>query len=342
MSRKAKVWWNKQKGAWCTELGGKRKTLATGWGSKKLAEEQLKALFEEQALLSSVQGRVSVARLCEEFLNDAQENLEQKTYESYRYACQKLVDFCGARDAHALGPMDINRFSISLKKTLNDTSRAIVLRTVQRCFNWGVQCRLIPRHELGKIRKPQPRTRDRFVTDEEFQGMLAGTNPRDASRRGAPFRRVLLAMDWTLCRPGELARLQWVNVHWDHDVAILPDHKTKRTGKPKIIPIIPKMKRLLQWMRKHTRSEYCFVNSLGEPWTISAIDQRMRHIVERTGLVHVVPYTIRHRAATKSILRTGDLKMTSLLLGHKSTATTERYTHLAQEHLVTFAKKAVG
>lgn len=213
---------------------------------------------------------------------------------------------------------------------------------MQRCFNWGVEFQLIPPHSLGRIRKPQPNTRDRYLTDDEFQAVLRATNPRNGHRSGATFRRFLLALDWTLCRPGEIASLKWEHIHLERDVAILTKHKTKRTGKPKVIPLIPKMKRLLRWMHEHGESEYCFVNFRGEPWTISAIEQRMAHIQERCGLTDVVPYTIRHRAATNAVLRTGDLKMTSLLLGHTSTATTERYTHLAQEHLVNFAQKAAG
>ncbi len=342
MSRNARVWWNKQKSAWCTDLGGRRKTLAKGWKNKKVAQDKLKSLLEERGLLESVNGQITVACLCERFLDAALENLERSTYESYAYGCQKFVDLFGKHLAHTIEPTDIQRFSTSLKSTLNETSRAIVLRSVQRCFNWGVEHRLIPPHKLGRIRKPQSRRRDRFVTDEEFQALLRATNPLDGRRYGATFRRLLLAMDWTLCRPGELARLKWEHVHFEQNVAILPDHKTKRTGKPKIIAMIPKMVRLLQWLQDRSHSDYCFVNSRGEPWTVNAINQRMAHTQERSGLSGICPYTIRHRAATNAILRTGDLKMTSLLLGHTSTATTERYTHLAQEHLVNFANKAAG
>jgi integrase len=213
---------------------------------------------------------------------------------------------------------------------------------VQRCFNWGVERRLIPPHNLGRIPKPQPRRRDRFLTDAKFQALLRETNPRNGHRSGAPFRRFLLAMDLTLCRPSELAQLQWKHIRWEHDIAVLPDHKIKRTGKPKIIPIVPAMKRLLLWLKRRSTSDFCFVNSRGCPWTLSAIEQRMAHVARRTGLSDVVPYTLRHRAATSALLATGNLKMTSLLLGHTSTATTERYTHLAQEHLVKFAREAVG
>jgi integrase len=136
--------------------------------------------------------------------------------------------------------------------------------------------------------------------------------------------------------------MKWEHVHWEQNVTVIADHKTKRIGKPRIIPLIPKMKRLLEWLYHRRASEFCFVNRLGQPWTVNAVNQRMARIRKRSGLEGVSPYTLRHRAATRSVLRTGDLKMTSMLLGHTSTLTTERYTHLAQEHLVSFASKAVG
>jgi integrase len=177
---------------------------------------------------------------------------------------------------------------------------------------------------------------------DNTRSWVSGNTTRNGHRSGAAFRRFLLAMDLTLCRPGELTRLKWEHIRWDNDVAVLPDHKTKRTGRPKIIAIVPTMKRLLAWLKRRSQGEYCFENSRGLAWTISAIEQRMAHVKQRAGLTDVVPYTLRHRSATNALLATGNLKMTSLLLGHTSTTTTERYTHVAKEHLVSFARQAVG
>jgi integrase len=342
MSRSATVWWNKQKCAWCTDIGGRRQVLAKGRSNRKAAVTKLKSLVQEQELLAEVNGAISVARLCEEFLADAKQHLELSTYESYQYGCQKFVNLFGPRLAHTIEPLDVNRFSIALKVTLNDSSRGIVLRSVLRCFNWGVEMRLIPPHRLATIRKPQARERDRFLSDDEFRQLLRATNAENGSRSGAVFRRFLFAMEWTFCRPGEVSRLKWENIRWEQNVALLPHHKTKRIGKPKIIPLIPRMTRLLKWLQKRSKSDFCFVNSKKEPWTRGALEKRMETLREKTGLKDVVPYTMRHRAATNSIIRTGDLKMTSMMLGHNSTRTTERYTHVAQEHLVNFAKKATG
>lgn len=337
------VWWHKQKQSWCTEIDRKRFTLAKGRANKKQAQDALFELLRERELLSKTNGTISVAGLCEKFLSHAEENLAAATYESYQYALQKLIDSLGRFDAHLVKPEDIDAFSLSLKGTLNDTSRAIVMRTVQRCFNWGVAKRHIPPHELGSIEKPRPRLRDRFITDAEFRALLQATNTGRNDRMGAPFRRFLLAMEWTGCRPGELARLCWNDVHFDRDLALLWKHKTDRTGKPKVIPLIPKLKRLLLWLRTTKSSDHVFLNSRNKPWNRHSIAKRMVAARKKCGLpADVVPYTLRHRVATNAILRTGDLKMTSQLLGHTTVATTERYVHLANEHLVAFSNRALG
>ncbi len=342
MPREARVWWNSQKGSWCTDIGGKRRTLAKGKDNKKQARERLKALLEEQELLAQVDGAMTVACLCERFLEFAQENLQPGTYESYKYSCQKFVDQFARRLAHGITTQDLGSFLSKLKPRLGDTSRGIVLRSVVRCFNWGAEQELIPPLRWKKIHYPKSKRRDRYLTNKEFQAMLRATNPANNHRTGAQFRRLLLAMDWTLCRPGELINLQWDQIRWDQNVAVLEKHKTARTGKPKIVALVPKMRRLLRWLKRHQNSSHCFINARGKPWNIGSINHRMARIRKRAGLTDVMPYTVRHRAATNAIIKTGDLKMTSLLLGHTSTATTERYLHLAQQHLVDFATKAVG
>ena len=85
-----------------------------------------------------------------------------------------------------------------------------------------------------------------------------------------------------------------------------------------------------------------FLNSKRRPWNRHTVAKRIVEIRRRVALPNdIVIYTLRHRAATKALLRTGDLKMTSRLLGHASVKTTERYLHLANEALVAFSARAL-
>lgn len=336
-------WWHKQRKVWFIDLDGKRYTLAKGRANERLAVKALAEMIRERELLTKVDGAISVAGLCERFLIDTQERLSPATFESYQYSCQKLVDHLGGRMAHTIRPEDISSFSRLLRRTLNESSQGIVLRSVQRCFNWGVEEQIIPPHELGRIRKPRSRGRQRLVTDDEFQSLLSSTNTAGDDSYGSAFGRYLQAMDWTGCRPTELARLLWEDVHFEHELALLWKHKTDRTGDPRVIPLIPRLKEMLLWLKSRKSSPYVFLNSRGNPWNRHSIAKRMVAARTKAGVSNdVVPYSIRHRVATKALMKTGDLKMTSVAMGHTSVRTTERYLHFANKAIVAFSKEALG
>ena len=78
MPRQPKPWWYERKGAWCTDIGGKRHILAKGKRNKKQAAQRWKALLDEKTLLSNFGGAITVATLCEAFLADASASLSPK------------------------------------------------------------------------------------------------------------------------------------------------------------------------------------------------------------------------------------------------------------------------
>src|SRR5687768_5234714 len=85
MPRSTTVWWKKQIGAWCTDIGGSRHMLTKGKANKEYAKEKLRTLLDEQALLQAINGAIVAAAPCDVFPKDAEDNLAQRTYESYRY-----------------------------------------------------------------------------------------------------------------------------------------------------------------------------------------------------------------------------------------------------------------
>ena len=87
MPAKSSLWWWSAKGYWATQLDGKRITLAKGKRNKRAAQQKLDKLLAERELLSTVDGPISVAALCEQFLDDAYENLVRLLHTCTRRPC---------------------------------------------------------------------------------------------------------------------------------------------------------------------------------------------------------------------------------------------------------------
>ncbi len=357
MPRPAKIWFHTHKRFWCTKLGGKIQYLAKGRKNRAAAVEAFDRLKEEVKLLGNGQFRtLTVAALVELFLAFVEANRKPRTYALYRQCLQRFVDGHADAKAHAVRAHDVDTWIAALRKQgLSETTLGLCVESLLACWNWAVRKGVLPRHDLRNVEKPTKRRRERFLTDDEFQRLLRATAPKRVPRfgparqkrpsKGAVFRQVLIASDETAARPGELASLQWKHVDFARHVWILPDHKTRttqRTPRPRIIPMTPVVEKLLRWRQAHCPpSPYCFTNVRNRPWTTNALICRMRRLREKAGLgPDIVLYTLRHRRATKLLMETGDLKSTSEVLGHTTVSVTERYLHVAVDHLVRFVRHA--
>jgi integrase len=92
---------------------------------------------------------------------------------------------------------------------------------------------LVDRNPFAKLRcgRGHPERR-RPMTDEQFQTLLRGSDAR--------FRRFLIFLKFTGCRPGEAASMRWADVRFDEASVVLREHKTARkTGRPRVIPLVP-------------------------------------------------------------------------------------------------------
>lgn len=93
-----------------------------------------------------------------------------------------------------------------------------------------------------------------------------------------------------------------------------------KNGQPKIVPVHPRIAHLVRsdWPPQLTK------------WTASkAVKAAMREV----GMGHARLHDLRHSAASEMINNGVDLYTVGAVLGHKSSVSTARYAHLAQEKL---------
>jgi integrase len=119
---------------------------------------------------------------------------------------------------------------------------------IKRVFNWCLENDLITHNPFIRVRyRGAAATRRRPMTDAEFQTLMRVSDPT--------FRRFLTFLKFTGCRPGEAAAMKWKDVRFDQGSVVLKDHKTaKKTGRPRVIPLVPTITKMLVWMREHRQA----------------------------------------------------------------------------------------
>ena len=90
----------------------------------------------------------------------------------------------------------------------------------------------------------------------------------------------------------------------------------------------------------HSESKYLFLNLRGKKISTRSVQERIRKISVIQGLPPVNPHMLRHSFATHLLESSGDLRSIQELLGHSSLSTTQIYTKLDYQHLMSVYEKA--
>lgn len=269
----------------------------------------------------------------------APSSLKQKRYTLAAFARQ-----FGDWPWNALHKSDLKAWIRNNPHWTSDETRRNQLRIVKRVFAWAEDDQRIGHNPFGKLSWPAGPSR-RSMTDPEFRALSRAFC--------AMFRRVLLFLRETGCRPCELATLEWPMIDWQACIIVQSKHKTaRRTGKARTIYLSALAVRLLRWLQRQRtlypdfESSFVFVNARGRPWRSEALSQRIQRVRDRLGIPKDCKlYGLRHALGNRSQAAGNDIRDTADLLGHTSIRTTERhYLHAAErrESLLIALERARG
>lgn len=130
----------------------------------------------------------------------------------------------------------------------------------------------------------------------------------------------------TGCRLREILHLKWREVDFQRKVLDLPDSKTGRKvvylsdAAIVVLRALPKAGTYVILGKQPDKPR----SDLKRPW---------KRISHHAGIEDVRLHDLRHTFASVQVQRGASLPMIGALLGHKSTSTTARYAHLADDPL---------
>ena len=299
---------------------------AAGIRARRIDGKELSNVQRREAEKAAEDGRWTFTRLWEQYKQGRPDN---KTLQVDGGRFKKYIQpHLGDKVPAEIDSLSIDRLKHRHLKDLSLMSQKHVLQLIKRIVNFGLGkglCSALP-FKIESVKVDNERTE--FITDEQAKNLLEviGEWP---DRQTA--NMVLLAF-LTGMRRGELYKLQWRDVDFDHGFIYIRDPKG---GKSQHIPLNPGAKELLE---KHPRigGEFVFSHDDGKPFTDRAHNhKRLRTLRKAIGLPDDFRplHGLRHSYASMLASQGVDLYVVQKLLTHKSPLMTQRYAHLRDEAL---------
>ena len=222
--------------------------------------------------------------------------------------CRDRMGFGGK----PLSPGSKNRYTAYL---------ASVFTKAVRDWDW---LETSPFSKFRKLREPRGRTR--FLSDEERQRLL------DACRLNPDLYTLVVLALHTGCRKTEMTTLRWKEVDFNNQTIKL---LATKNGDLRMVPLVGLAFDVLKERSKVRRlgCEFVFPARMGNgSW--SPTSKEWKRTIKKAGLENFRIHDMRHSAASTMAMSGMTVLEIAAVLGHKTLSMTQRYSHLADTHLV--------
>ena len=279
-------------------------------------------------------------------------NASPHTVRNYRSDLAQFRTFLAGKDKEAavdvsaVNALRIRAFLSHLYQLQEKKSSiARKLAAIRAFFKFLARERLIAENPAASVSTPKLEKKlPRIMTEEEMNTFLDCV--AEAAKSGEPAilrdRAILEMLYASGLRVSELAGLDLRSVNFG-DAFVLVRGKG---DKERIVPFgskaksaleayLPARERLLHETR--TGSQALFLNVYGQRLTTRSVDRILKRYVRTYGPgvnVKVSPHSLRHAFASHLLAEGADLRAIQEMLGHKSLATTQRYTQVSIKQLM--------
>lgn len=233
----------------------------------------------------------------------------------------------------------VRDFHASLKRTpyLANRCLSLISHMLGKAEEWGdlpdgsIICRRLP--------KFKEKARKRYLSAEEVSALGRALDKAESDGLNLHGLTIIRLLALTGARRGEIEALRWDELRLDHGVLELSDSKT---GEKTINLPLAAVAILQAYPREHGSPFVFPAASIRKPKAaLGATERPAAHyqglnkvwldVRKRAGLDDVRLHDLRHTYASFAVAGGLSLPLVGALLGHKRSATTERYAHLADD-----------
>jgi len=232
----------------------------------------------------------------------------------------------GSLPVAAIERSDVERLHVAMAHTPRRANYTV--STAHVLFNHAIDLGLRPpgSNPARRIKRYRERKVERFLSEAEIGKAAEAIEQAERAGKIGPHGTAGLRLAlFTGARSGEITAIEWSHIDWQRRLIRLPDSKT---NEPRTIhlseaalDVLKTVPRIGRFVIAGAKPDEPYKN-LGRAW----IDIR-----GAAGLQDVRLHDLRHSYASLAAGRGVSLQMIGKLLGHRVTATTARYAHLARD-----------
>ncbi|MDR2781371.1 MAG: site-specific integrase [Holosporaceae bacterium] len=317
-----------------------RQNQRTGEGARTLAEKRGQAQKQKEEKQAKVQEKesetITFSRLYEMYMEKQKTRTEKNSWTTEEGFYKNWF-------SESLSDRPINDITLDdLQEVINNAQKAgrspttakYMKAFVRQMFNFAIDRNLgVKDNPASKIFIPSfDNRRIRFLTMDEIKKILASLKPKSQQMHDMTLLSML-----TGAREGEIFSMQWENINFNTKLITLVD--TKNNNKTRHIPMTEEVEKLLRTLKQKDSQGFVFKTKEGNQ--MQQLSKTFARTIEELGLNNgiidkrqrVVFHTLRHSYASWLMMEGADLFVVKELMGHSTTAMTERYSHLSPEHL---------
>lgn len=286
---------------------------------------------------------------------DMQQGASPQTVRSYESDLRQFSTFLRgtARARHSPVPEAVEASNIRDylawldQKGEKKSSLARKLATLRSFYRFLIREGQVTRNPAEEIRTPRlPKPLPRVLTKDDANALMEF--PEAQMPLFFRDRAILETLYSTGARVGELVGMNIEDVNWTEGLV----HLRGKGRKERIVPIgnvaLDALKAYRDSPRPSTighqrsanRAVPVFRNHRGTRLTARSVARIVAKYSRRLPGGPVNPHTLRHSFATHLLDEGADLRAIQEMLGHASLATTQKYTHVAMDHLLAVYDRA--
>ena len=267
-----------------------------------------------------------------------EKGLSSNTVEAYARDLLKMLELAQRKGIDSPGSIDVgfvDEYLVMLgRQGLGARSAARHLSALRGLCKFLVRERAIEHDPSALAERPRIRRRlPVWLTFEEVERLLAAPDP--TTTRGLRDRAMMQLMYAAGLRVTELVTLPLAGVDLRRGLV----NVTGKGGKQRLVPIGEVAMKAVEEYLEHarpsqSRETVLFISPRGGPLTRQGFWKLLAGYARAVGITRKLsPHKLRHSFATHLLQNGADLRAVQAMLGHADIATTEIYTHVADDHV---------